>query len=166
MKQIFSAVLRGIRAVPALRNWFRQRRRKSTQKRLAARFNRLVLQNKLVIEYSEIISGLLIALDRKNKKLLVIERSKNNRQQHCVPLTAVSTVSVARETDQKGGIQKVFLVLKQKRSGKTVRICFFNNAFNNAAELLRLSRCALHWKSRVELYKSPGSFFRGQMNPL
>lgn len=125
------------------------------QKRFAALFNRLVLQNGLVIEYSEIIGGLLIALDRKNKKLLVIEQSKNNGQQHCVPLTRLSAALVVRETGKSGSIQKIFLVLKQKRSGKTIRICFFNEAYSNAAELLRLSRRALHWKSRVDLYKHP-----------
>ncbi|GAA4750369.1 hypothetical protein GCM10023229_33790 [Flavisolibacter ginsenosidimutans] len=150
MKKILETL---VRAVTALRNWFAQQGRKQKQKRFAALFSRSVWQNRLAIEHSEITGGLLMALDRKNKKLLVIERSKNNKQRHCVPLTTLTSALVVRETNKSGGIQKIFLVLKQKHKDKNIRICFFNGAYNSAAELLLLSRCALRWKSRIDLYK-------------
>jgi hypothetical protein len=82
-----------------IRQIINERRRKKKQRELKVTYNRIVLQNKLSIEHSEIIGNRAIGLDRKNKKLLVIDHNNTSRKEMCIPLIAISSTKIiAQET--------------------------------------------------------------------
>ena len=141
-------------AVTAL---IKQRRRKNKQLNMAKAYDQLVKECKLAIEHSEFLCYRYIGLDRKNKKLLLIDHSNNDKQELCIPLLDIGDSKIIYTKDESQGIKTVLLELRNKRTNKPVRFRFFDKEHDAAIELPTLSRKAIHWKTKVDIHKHPGN---------
>jgi hypothetical protein len=135
----------------------KERRHKNKQLSIAKAYDRLTREFKLAVEYSEFINYRYIGLDRKNKKLIIIDHGGDQKQELCVPLSEIGDSKIVQTTDDSRYIKTILLELRNKRNNKPVRFCFYNRKVDPAIELPSLSRKAIHWKTKVDIHKRPGS---------
>jgi len=134
-----------------LREGWKLQRHKKSKLALAKAYDRLVREHKLSIEQAEMMGRKVIALDRKNKKLLLIDYSEDLRQEACIFLPAIESCRILKLGESPGTcIQKIVLELKYKALDKPESFCFYDEALNNATELTSLSRRAMHWRDRID----------------
>jgi len=76
----------GIPAYYLIRIFVKEKKQKKKQRQLGLAYDRLVKQVKFSVEHSELLNGKLIALDRKNKKLLLIDHNLIEKQEECLSL--------------------------------------------------------------------------------
>lgn len=155
MKLIIMFFMLGLPAFYGIRLMRKERQRKKKQVDLARAYDRLVLRNKLSVEHSEVLGDSILALDRKNKKLVLVDHSETGRQEVCLPLTAIAAAKVIKERNASGHIKKIELQLKSS-NGKTYRVCFFDETTDPVLGLLRFSRRAVHWADRIDPAKHQG----------
>ena len=60
--------------------------------------------------------------------------------------------------DEAENTKNIWLELRNKRNNKFMRFCFYDRDFDPIIELPSLSRKAIHWKTRVDIYKRSGNF--------
>lgn len=135
----------------------KERIKKQKQLDLSLAFDRLVKQVKISDEHSELLNGKVIALDKRNKKLLVIDHNQTERQEECIPLLGVESCKIVEVKDNPGThVKKIFLELKHKWNNKITHFCFYDDSYDLINELPELSRRAKFWKRRIDLHKYPG----------
>jgi hypothetical protein len=154
---ILSLALTVIFFIVGLTALIKRRRQRKKQLAIARTYDQLVREYKLTIEYSEFLFYRYIGLDRRNRKLLLIDHCNGERQELCVPLFEIRDSKIIQVMDDRQGIKAILLELRYKRSNKAVRFCFYDKKRDPGAELLSLSRKATRWKSRVDIFKHPGS---------
>jgi hypothetical protein len=141
----------------------KRRRHRKKQLAIARTYDQLVREHKLTIEYSEFLFYRYVGLDRRNRKLLLIDHCNSERQELCIPLFEIRDSTIVHIKDDMQGIKAILLELRYKRSNKAVRFCFYDKKRDPGAELLSLSRKAIRWKSKVDIFKHPGSIsLRGE----
>ena len=155
MKWIIMFFMLGLPAFYGIRLMRKEKHRKKKQLDLAMAYDRLVLRNKLSIEHSEVLGDSILALDRRNNKLLLVDHSETGKQEVCIPLTAIAAAKISKERNDKGHIKKIWLQVKNS-NGNIHRICFFDEATDPVFGLLRFSRRAVHWADRINPGKDQG----------
>lgn len=135
----------------------KERRHNKRLSGIAKAYDRLASEFKLAVEYSEFINYRYIGLDRRNKKLIIINHCSDQKEELCVPLSEIGDSKVIRETDNSQLIKKILLEIRNKRNNQPVRFCFYNRNVDHPVELPSLSRKAIHWKTKVDIHKRPGS---------
>jgi hypothetical protein len=145
----FSAI--GIKAL------IKEQKHKRKQLSIAEAYERFVRQFKLAVDYSEFLSYRYIGLDRKNRKLILIDHSGNEKQEQCICLYEVGESRIIHARDEDQNIKSVLLELRNKRDNKPVRFCFYDKDYDPVVELPSLSRKAIHWKTKVDVHKHRGS---------
>src|SRR5687768_13461650 len=147
----------GIPAYYLIRIFLKEKRQKKKQRQLGLAYERLVKQVKFSVEHSELLNGKLIALDKKNKKLLLIDYNQIEKQEECLSLLGVESckmIEVKHSAD--ACIKKIFLELNYKRNHKITRFCFYDDSYDLITDLPALARRARYWKHRINLHKYPG----------
>src|SRR3954464_5659032 len=86
-----------ILAIPAyylirIFRWEKVKKKKHLELGLA--YERLVKQIRFSTQHSEVLNGKLIALDSRNKKLLVIDYNQIKRQEECISLLGIENCRV------------------------------------------------------------------------
>jgi hypothetical protein len=148
----------GLPALYGIREIIKEKRKKRRQLSLAMSYDMLVSVNKLSIEYIDILENKVIAIDRKNKKLVLIDHTEENKQELCISLLQVDSSSIIEERDEQDKcIKKVFLELKLKRCHIYHRFCFYDDRKDPVTELPSLLRRATHWRDRVQVHRFPGT---------
>jgi len=148
----------GIPAFYLLRIIHKRHYQKKIQKALGITYDRLVRNAKLSIDHSEILHAKMIALDRRNKKLLVIDHNMKQKQEECIALLGIQSCRVIEiKSKANEHIQKINLELKHKRADKITSFCFYDAACDPVNELPFLARRARSWKHRLDMHKYPGS---------
>lgn len=145
----FSAI--GIKAV------IKEQKHKRKQLGIAEAYDGFVKQFKLAVDYSEFLCYRYIGLDRKNRKLILIDHSGDEKQEQCICLHEVGESKIIHAKDEDQNIKSVLLELRNKRNNKPVRFCFYSNEHDPLVELPSLSRKAVHWKTKVDIHKHRGS---------
>jgi hypothetical protein len=159
MKLFFAGLLLlGIPGYYLIRFFRKEKLKKDKQRKLGLAYDHLVRQTRFSIHHSEVLNGKLIAMDRRNKKLLVIDHNRINKQEECISLLAIENSRVTEEKDGLNpSIKKIFLELKCKWNNKIFRFCFYDDSYDSITELPSLVRKAKFWKQRIDLHKYPGS---------
>lgn len=134
----------------------KEKRRKRKQLQIAAAYECLVRKCKLAIECSEFLCNRYIGLDRRNKKLVLIDHCGYEKQEQCISLHEIGESRIVHLNEESQNIQFIVLELINKRSNKPVRFCFFNKDYDSAIELPSLKRKAVHWKTKVDIHKQSG----------
>ncbi len=135
----------------------KERRYKKKQLTIAKAYDRIIRECKLAVEYSEFLCYRYIGLDRRNKKLVLIDHSGDEKQELCIPLPEIEDSRILHIKDETQKIKAVVLELRNKRNNKAIRFCFYDKEHDPEIEMLTLSRKAIHWKTKVDIYKHPGS---------
>jgi hypothetical protein len=81
---VFSAI--GIKML------IKERRHKQKQLGIAEAYQCLMKQFKLAVDYSEFLCYRYIGLDRKNKKLILIDHCDGQKQEDCICLQEIGRV--------------------------------------------------------------------------
>ena len=133
-----------------------QRRHRKKQRAIAYAYDCLVRQYKLAIEYSEFLCYRYIGLDRRNKKLLLIDHCGGQKQEQCISLCEIRESRIIHTSDKRG-IQAILLELSHKWNNQPVQFCFYHKDHDPVMELPTLQRKAVHWKTKVDIHKHPGN---------
>jgi hypothetical protein len=141
----------GIKAV------IKERRHKRRQLGIAEAYERFARQFKLAVDYCEFMSGRYIGLDRRNRKLVLLDHSRYDQLEQCICLYQVGECKIVHEKDESKNMKRVWLQLKNKRNNKLVRFCFYDQEFDPLVELASRVRKAIHWKTKVDIHKHPGN---------
>lgn len=136
--------------------FIKEKRRKEKQLRIAEAYERIVRQCKLAVEYSEFLCNRYIGLDRRNKKLVLIDHCGNEKQEQCISLHEIGESKIIHLSDESKNIRCISLELIHKRNNKPVRFCFFHKDYDAAIELPSLKRKAIQWKTKVDIHKHRG----------
>lgn len=144
-------------SIIVIKNIAKERRHKKKHSCMAKAYDRLTREFKLAIEYSEFINYRYIGLDRRNKKLIIINHCSDQKEELCVPLSEIVDSKIIRETDDSQSIKKILLEFRNKRNNQPVRFCFYNRKVDPPVKLPSLSRKAIHWKTKVDIHKHRGS---------
>ncbi len=143
-------LLIGIPALYGIRQMIVHQRRRRKQLSLAMAYEKLVLDNKLSIEDIDISDNKVIALDRKNNKLVLINHSGADHQEQCIPLLQIASCNIIEERDeQEKNMEKLVLQLMNKRNNMYYSFCFYDAGLDATTRLPSLSRQALLWKNRI-----------------
>jgi hypothetical protein len=147
---VFSAI--GIKML------IKERRHKQKQVGIAEAYQRFMKQFKLAVDYSEFLCYRYIGLDRKNKKLVLIDHCESQKQEGCICLQEIGESKIIYSKDEAQNTKNIWLELRNKRNNKFRRFRFYDRDFDPIIELPSLSRKAIHWKTRVDIYKRSGNF--------
>lgn len=155
--KLIVSILTALLAVVGIKAFLREKKHKRKQLRVADACDRLIRQFKLAIEYSEFLCCRYIGLDRKNKKLILIDHCGGEIQEHCVSLNEIGESRIIFRRDELHNTKMILLELWSKRNDKRIHFCFYNRDFDPVVELPFLSRKAVHWKTKVDIHKHSGS---------
>jgi hypothetical protein len=144
-------------SIVVIKTIVKQRRHKMKQSGIAKAYERLTREFKLAVEYLEFINYRCIGLDRRNKKLIIINHCSDQKEELCFPLSEIGDSKIIRETDESQFTKRILLEFRIKRNNQPVRFCFYNRKVDQMVELPSLSRKAIHWKTKVDIHKHPGS---------
>jgi hypothetical protein len=144
--------------LPALyfigREMINKKRKNSKRKTLTSAYERMVFAHKLSIEDVEDLETRIIALDIRNKKLMIIDHTKPKPLELCISLPEMAAIEVCIEKDDhKKYIQKVFLELHHKRKKGCTRFCFYDDAKDRFTDLPSIARQCFYWKKRLDIHK-------------
>jgi len=154
---LIGALLISLLSIMVIKTMVKQRRHKKKHSDIAKAYDRLTREFKLAVEYSDFINYRYIGLDRRNKKLIIINHCGDQKEELCVPLSEIGDSKIIRETDESQYIKTILLEFRNKRNNQPVRFCFYNRKVDPVLELPSLSRKAIHWKTKVDIHKHPGS---------
>ncbi|MFL5740204.1 MAG: hypothetical protein ACJ75B_08300 [Flavisolibacter sp.] len=148
----------GIPAYYLIRIRRKAKKKKKKHLQLCLAYDRLVKQVRFVVQHSELLKSKIIALDRRNKKLLIIDRNHREKQEECISLLGIENCRVIEiKYSSNSCIKKIFLELKSKWNNKITRFCFYDDSYDLITELPALAKSAKLWKHRIDLHKYPGS---------
>jgi hypothetical protein len=157
MKLFLAGLLLIIPAFYLIRILLKEKIKKKKQRQLGFAYDRLIKRLKFSVEHLELLNGKLIALDRKKKKLLVIDHNQIEKQEECISLLGVESCKIIEvKHGPDAYIKKVFLELKYRWNNKITRFCFYDDSCDLITELPTLARKAKLWKHRIDLHKYPG----------
>jgi hypothetical protein len=154
---LIGTLLITILSIIVIKKIVKERKHKRKHSDVAKAYDRLTRENKLAVEYSEVINYRYIGLDRRNKKLVIINHCSDQKEELCVPLSQIGDSKIIRETDDSQLIKKILLEFRNKRNNQPVRFCFYNRNVDKPGELPSLSKKAIHWKTKVDIHKHPGN---------
>jgi hypothetical protein len=124
---------------------------------LGLAFDRLVKKLRFSIQHSELMNGKIIALDRRSKKLLLIDHNQPEKQEECLSLLWIQSCRVIEIKGADSCTRKILLELKHKWNNKMSHFCFYDDAFDSIGNLPTLTKRAKFWKHRIDLHKYPGN---------
>jgi hypothetical protein len=162
---IIFAVLFSIGLVIMIPGIIKTTKKRRKQLALAQSYDRLVLKNKLSVEETLVFNNRVIGLDRKNRKLLLIDHNKNVMQEQCVALDQLESGQLVRLKDEaKKCTIGLFLELKYKSKDGSLRFMFFDETKDNIVEKPGLVKKAQYWKRKIDMHRkadriSPGFEF-------
>lgn len=134
----------------------KEKRQNKKQRQLGLAFDRLIKKVNFAVEHSELLNRKLIALDRKNKKLLMIDHNQIEKQEECLSLLGVESCKPIKVKHAAACTKKIFIELNYKQNNKITRFQFFDDSYDLITELPALARKARFWKHRINLHKYPG----------
>jgi hypothetical protein len=155
---IISIAVLAVPAVYTTNLLIRERKRKQKERALALAYEQLVIQNRLSALQAEILNRKVIALDRKNKKVVLVDHSSGPGKELCISLRDIISSRVVEIRDKQDEcLQKILLVLKHKCTDKETVFCFYEEGVNSLPELKMMYRKALQWKNRIDIHRHKGN---------
>jgi hypothetical protein len=140
-------------------SFLKGKKHKQKQLRIAETYDRIAREFKLAIEYSEFLSYRYIGLDRKNRKLILIDHCRNEKQEECISLYEIGESKIIQVKDEYQNIKSIFLELKNRRNNNSIKFNFYNRDHDLEVELPSLFRKALQWKSKVDVHRHRGNIY-------
>lgn len=139
----------------------KEKQQTKKQKALALAYYHLVVQSRIAVEQRDILGNRVFAIDKRNKKLVVVDHNEPGKQEVCIPLLSVGEARIIEEKKENGKLRKLFLELRHKKTNLVHRICFYDERHDQVTDLPHHCQKIQHWKTRVDLHKNPGSLSLG-----
>lgn len=139
----------------------RSRKRKK-QLALAKSYERLVLKNKLSVEETLVFNNRVIGLDRRNRKLVLIDHHKEVMMEQCVALDQLESCDLVRQKDEaKKCTTGFFIEFKYKRKDGALKFMFFDETKDKILEKPGLIKKAQYWKRKIDMHRMEGRISSG-----
>ncbi len=134
----------------------KERRKRVVKRILEKALSQLTKENKLLIVDVEFFSNKVIAIDRRNEKLVYADYRKEAIDQFCIDLNLLSFCRVNKIIDKSSnGVKKLFLEVKCKGINKILRLNFYDSSFDSIRAKASLVRKAELWKNKINLHRRP-----------
>lgn len=127
----------------------------SWQRKLATAYEQLLNRHGLCANTYEIITRGFIALDKHQKKLVIVTDTHNKLEQSYICLRNICETRVVEDRDGNGNIKKISLQLQHCSTDTIYEASFFDITYDSIVELPAMAKKALHWKYRCDLYRQP-----------
>lgn len=121
--------------------------------KLVNAFHKIAFHHKLVVEHFDMTDNRLFAIDRINKKLVVIDYTGETKKELCIPLISISYSSLSFKKTAAEETDRILLDLYLKGNKNPESICFFDHSHDNMTRFPYLSRKAINWKNRIDIYR-------------
>ena len=131
----------------------RKRKRHLT---LARAFERYLKTHKLSIEETDYFDNKAIGLDKKNKRLLLIDHSSRIKEAYCICLQKLHICEVKKIKDPASQSVSKIVMEFLDRDNKLHAFTFYDRTYNKRHEKPLLSTRAEYWKERINRHKSNG----------
>ena len=139
----------------------KEQKKKKVWLALAQAYERLLWEEKLSVEQSEIVGNKVIALDRRSKKLLLLDYSGAQPLERCFSLREIAATRIVEKRDAlQACVQRILLELNNGRTGELLQFCFYDENHDPLTDLKRLTRKAVQWKTRIDVHRSSGNVSR------
>lgn len=126
---------------------------KRKQVSLAKTYERLVMKNKLSIEETYVFNNRLIGFDRQNRKLLLVDHNRTNRQEECIALSELGYCEISRVNNEtKNSTAKLFIELNYKGNRGKRKFIFFDESIDKIVEKPSLAKRAEYWNRKINLH--------------
>lgn len=130
-----------------------QEKRAAERKReLARAYNGFVLRERMIIDHSEVVGDMVIALNRSWKELVVIDHHGRNRDMHRIRLTTVTDCFIKEERNGRNYLQEIQMLLFRRTHDQPLIICF-RPADRTLAEEQAMLKMARRWKNLVDVHR-------------
>jgi|SRR6218665_243671 len=130
-----------------------QKKRAGKRKReLARAYNGFVLRERMIIDHSEVIGDMVIALNRSWKELVVIDHHGKIRETHRIRLSTVTDCLIKEERYNRGNLKEIQVLLFRRNNEKSV-IVHFRAADDTMAEEQSMLKKARRWKNLVDVHR-------------
>lgn len=137
---------------------YRAQKLKKEEQALGAALDRMMKKHKLSIELTESFNRRALGIDRKNRKLVWIDHSNDNKQEICFSLLGIMTCIIDNKNDDTNSkIEKVNMIIHHKRSTIPSVLSFFDGAHDRVQEFSNVLKKARQWKNKIDTYKYPGN---------
>jgi hypothetical protein len=147
-------------SVIGIKGHIKERRYKQRQLNIARAYDQLVQRFKLAIDYSEFLRNRYIGIDRRNRKLILIDHCGNKNKEQCIPLYRIGESKIIHIKDELQNTKTILLQLRYKHTDNLIWFCFYNKDYDQLVELPSLSKKALHWKTKIDIHKRRGNISR------
>lgn len=130
-------------------------RKKSASERkreLARAYNGFILRERMIIDHSEVIGDMVIALNRSWKELVVIDHHDKVRETYRIRLATVTDCLIKEERHERGNLKAIQVLLFRRNNEKPV-IVHFRAADNTMAEEQSILKKARRWKNLVDVHR-------------
>jgi len=150
-------VIFGITGYVIIRIFRKESKNSIRQLELSLAFDRMIRREKLSIEHAEWLNGRVIAIDRRNRKLVIIDHRGNEKVEECISLLEVDNCRMIETRDGgEGRLKRISIELSNRGGNAVTRFCFYIDGIEMISELPARARVARFWKQRIEMYRHPG----------
>ena len=120
---------------------------------LKVALDRVIKRYRLSISEIDTFGNRVIALDRKNNKLIMVELRNNVTWEKCLSLVELTSFTIIKELDQLTGCtQKVVIKLNFNHSEELEYFTFYDESNDNIHELPTRVRKAIYWKNKIQYH--------------
>lgn len=128
--------------------FIRQRHRKSMLA-IEDAYKRVVERNNLrILELSRFINR-LIAIDRSNRKLVLLVYKDGVTWEKCIALEEIISCQITKAVDNESYIQSVSIQLILHNNNETISFSFFDNRFDDERDLSQRTKRADYWQKKI-----------------
>lgn len=118
---------------------------------LKVALDRVIRRNRLLISEIDTFGNKVIALDRNNNKIILVEHRNNVTWEKCLSLGKLKSCNISKETDHLTGCtQKVVMEFNFINSGELVYFTFYDKSNASVHELPSRIRKANYWKNKIQ----------------
>jgi len=118
---------------------------------LKVALDRVIRRNRLLISEIDAYKNRVIALDRKNNKITLVQHRNNVTWEKCFSLRELESCNIIRETDHLTCCtQKVVMEFNFSKNGEPVYFIFYEKSDDSVHELPSRIRKASYWKNKIQ----------------
>ncbi|PZR24782.1 MAG: hypothetical protein DI535_20790 [Citrobacter freundii] len=135
-----------------IRTVVRRKHAGKRKRRLARTYNGFVLREGMIIDHSEVIGDMVIALNRCWKELVVIDQHGKIPETHRIRLSTVTDCLIKEERYDRGNLKEIQLLLFRRNNQEPV-IVHFRASDNTMTEEQSMLKKARRWKNLVDVHR-------------
>ncbi|MCG2615377.1 hypothetical protein LZZ85_13840 [Terrimonas sp. NA20] len=135
-----------------IRILLQKKRDRKRKQELARVYNSFVLRERMMIDHSEVIGDMVIALNRNGRELLVIDHGDQPKKTHRIRLSTVTDCLIKERREKRGSLDKIELLLLIRSEATPLKICF-RPADDSLMEEQSVLKTARRWKNLVDVHR-------------